>query len=76
MSNPRVFGISASNGADQEHGSTKTVVNVVQSFLCRAHERRAVEKWKQNVKIVEITVDEVSHKVNIWKLELHRRGLQ
>lgn len=35
-----------------------------------------MEKRKQYVKIVEITVDEVSHEVNIRELKLHGRGLE
>jgi hypothetical protein len=35
-----------------------------------------VEKRKDDVEIIEVTVHEVSHKVHVRVLKLHRRGLE
>jgi len=52
------------------------MVDLVQSILHRAHEGRSVEKRKDNVEIIEVTVREVSHEVHIRVVKLHGRRLE
>jgi hypothetical protein len=70
---PGIFAVSASDGADQQHGDAEIVVDVVQPSFYRAHEGRTVKKWEKYVEIIKVTVNEVSHKVNIRELELYGR---
>jgi hypothetical protein len=76
VSHPRVISISAPDCADQYNGSAEVVINSVQSFLYRAHEGRAVEKRKDDVEIIEVTVHKVSHKVHVRVLKVYGRGFE
>lgn len=68
---PGIFSVSTPNCADQQYCSAKVVVNLVQSFSYRAQEGRAVEKRKDDVEVIEVTIHEMSHKVHVRVFKLH-----
>lgn len=59
MDHSRVVGEPTPNGAHQQDHGTKGLINLMQSLLYRAHERRPVEDWSDYVNVIEITVHEV-----------------
>ena len=76
MNYPGVVAEPTSNGAHQQDHGAEALVNLMQSLLYRAYERRPVEDWEHHIKIVEITVHEVLQKVHDGELEEHRFRLE
>lgn len=68
---PWIFSVSASDCTDQQYRSAKVVVDLVQSFFYRAHERRAVEKRKDDVEVIEVTVHEMLHKIHVRVFKMY-----
>jgi len=76
LDNPWVGSEPTPNGAYQQDHGAETLIDLVQSLLYRAHERRAVEDREHHVKVVEITFHELLQKVHVGELEKHRFGLK